>query len=169
MIYYGETMKNIETTININMDILRMIDDVSFKAKYSRTHIIRILMKKIVIHDTDTLTKHFSLVKYQKHDKKEKWHAFHITLSPAEYEQFLDMRKVFKMSVSLIVAYAVRKYLKQLVEELTKKITTTDNNGLNNYICSKIDIGGTICWITYWGIPSRFLQKTQSEHFDSKY
>ena len=70
-----------------------------------------------------------------------------------EYEYFLDLRKILKMSVSLIVAYAVEKFLDMLMKE-----NNTDNNRYRNYIIAREVIDNIICWKLIWGFP-RNLKK----------
>jgi hypothetical protein len=47
------------------------------------------------------------------------WKCFHLALWPDKYEFFLDLRKVCKMSVLFLVAYAVSKYLQEVIGYLS--------------------------------------------------
>ncbi len=61
------------------------------------------------------------------------------------------MRKFFKMSVSFILAYAVMRYL----DEVLKRNKSADNYCYQNYIFMKEVVNGIICWQIYWGIPQK--------------
>jgi hypothetical protein len=72
-----------------------------------------------------------------------------------EYEYYLDMRKFYKMSVSFILAYAVMKYINEVVNELLNGNKNTDNYSYRNYIFIKTTSNETICWQIYWGVPQK--------------
>jgi hypothetical protein len=138
----------IESTIYVNMRILGMLNRGAAITGRSRTYMIKILMQR-VMRDDQKLLKFYSRIKYQERDLKENWHRLHIVLNEYEYEYYLDMRKFFKMSVSFILAYAVIRYL----DELLKMNESTDNYCYKNYVFIKQLVNGIICWQTYWGIP----------------
>ncbi|MFC1669698.1 hypothetical protein ACFL20_04845 [Spirochaetota bacterium] len=140
-------MEYIETTININKHLLGKINSASRLMGKSKTEIIVILLKKVMVEGSSNV-KICRSVKYQDCDEKKNWHTFHIVLKSDEYEYFLDLRKILKMSVSFIVAYAVRKYLKSFL-----KSGFTDNNSFQNYILAREDADGIIYWLMFWGVP----------------
>ena len=107
------------------------------------------------MRDSYRLVRGNSPVKYQKRNLTGDWHRFHIKLNDYEYEYCLDMRKFYKMSVSLIVAYAVSNYLDEIIIKLldTNMREVTDNYHYKNYILIQEIIDSTICWKIYWGIP----------------
>ncbi len=136
-----------ETTLNIDHDILKQITRAALSKKISRSKMIILLLNKVMdeTHEPFFLGK---MVKYQKQKRPDNWHRFHLQVRPDEYEFFLDLRKLLKMSVSLILAYAVEKYLKQLI-----KRKTTDNYLHNNYLMIREIIDNIKCWKLYWGYP----------------
>ena len=140
----------IETTLYVNKSILDMLNRGVIITGGSRTHMIKILMQ-MVMKNNRRLLKSNSRVQYQKRDEKENWRRLHIVLNEYEYEYYLDMRKFFKMSVSYILAYAVMRYL----NELLKKNKNTDNYCFNNYVFMKKIEGGIICWQIHWGLPAK--------------
>jgi hypothetical protein len=96
------------------------------------------------------------MVRYQKRGSRAAWHAFHLRLREDEYEYLLDLRKLLKMSVSLILAYAVKKYLDKLLVFFQKAKPgkcLTDNNCFMNYVIIKEEIQGVISWRLLWGFP----------------
>ena len=140
----------IETTLYINKSILETLNKSSAITGINKNKIIKLLMQR-VMKDNQRLLKSYSRVKYQERDIKENWHRLHIVLNEYEYEYYLDMRKFFKMSVSFILAYAVMRYL----DEVLKKNKSSDNYCYQNYIFMKEVVNGIICWQTYWGIPQK--------------
>ncbi len=142
-------MNNIDTSLNINKDILIKINKVSNSSGISRTKIIVMLLKKMMKNESSKACIH-KTIKYQKCNEKTNWHTFHITFKGDEYEYFLDLRKLLKMSLSHIVAYAVNKYLKSLLLD-----KSTDNYSFTNYILAKEDADGIIYWKLFWGIPKK--------------
>ncbi len=71
----------------------------------------------------------------------------HMFLTPAEYELLLDLRKVYKLSCSGIIALAVERYIDKL------SLNMTDNNRFTCYVFSRFIMDGINCWAQYWGMP----------------
>ena len=57
------------------------------------------------------------------------------------------------MSLSCILAFAVKKYLKSLIFD-----KNTDNYTFTNYIIAKEDADGIIYWKLFWGIPKEMAK-----------
>ncbi|TFH42224.1 MAG: hypothetical protein E4G96_03870 [Chrysiogenales bacterium] len=143
---------SIETTINIAGNTLGKIISITKITGKRKQEIITWALNRLSA-DSDFHQVPWSRVKYQLRDKNSNWTQIHIYLSPAEYEFFLDLRKMCKSSVSRLVAIALDRYINEITEN--KKIS--DNYGLKNYALSRIVIHGITCWILYWGIPPRLL------------
>ena len=139
----------IETTLNIHIDTLGMINKISSVRKISRNKVIKSLLKKFMSKELNSFSFN-KCVKYQDSDSKENWHKFHIILDTDEYEFFIDLRKFFKKSVSAIVAYAVKKYFKDMI-----KLNNTDKYLFKNYVIIKETINNVITWKIYWGYPEK--------------
>ena len=137
----------IETTININVGTLEMINRISGIYQISRSRVIKNLLKKVMDKDLNSFSFN-KCIQYQVSDSKENWHKFHILLDTDEYEFFLDLRKFFKMSVSAIVSFAVKKYYKEI-----HKFIKTDNYRFKNYIIIKETINNLVTWKICWGWP----------------
>ena len=137
-----------ETTLNIHNDILIKICKAAEFKGISRSRIIILLLKKFMGSSVDFSM--FRCIKYQDKDLPEKWHTFHIQLREDDYEFFLDLRKFFKMSVSLVLAIAVKKYIDSL---FNKKFT--DNYLFRNYLMIRNVVDGIINWQLYWGFPPK--------------
>jgi hypothetical protein len=136
-----------ETTLNMRLDVYDMITRAARSRKISRSDMIAILLKKVMdgVLNPERIG---TLVQYQERGRKVGWHTFHLYIREDEYEYYLDLRKLLKMSVSLILAYAVEKYLNKIMKRLG-----TDNNRYRNYIIAKEFIDGIICWKFIWGFP----------------
>ena len=142
----------IETTINIHVGTLEMINKISRICQISRSRVIKNLLKKVMGRELNSFSFN-KCIKYQKSDAKVNWHKFHIILDTDEYEFFLDLRKFFKRSVSAIVSYAVKKYYKQMI-----KFKKTDNYLFKNYIIIKETIDNVITWKICWGYTEKMLK-----------
>lgn len=138
----------IETTIYVHKSILNKLVEGAAVTRKSINSIIKLLVQRIM-RDNQRMIKRNSRIKYQERDLKENWHRIHVVLNEYEYEYCLDLRKFLKMSVSFFLAYAVLRYL----DELLKNKIGTDNYYYKNYFFIKKTFDGTICWQIYWGIP----------------
>jgi hypothetical protein len=141
-----------ETTINLHIDNLTKITHAAELCGISRSETIMLIIKEMMNHipDADRIG---NMVRYQNRSNPDEWHTFHIQVRMDEYEYLLDLRKLFKMSVSLIIAYAVERYLKKLI-----KLKGTDNYRFKNYVVIREVVDSIICWRLYWGYP-RNLEK----------
>lgn len=144
---------HIETTININIDILDRLLDASSITGESKRNIISSLMRRLS-EDYERIAVPWKRIAYQKRDGKKKWKRLHVTLMPDEYEFFLDLRKACKLSVSRLVAFAAEKYLDEIIAEFMEG---TDNYRYSNYTISYLINNGIVCLIHYWGIPEKPL------------
>ncbi|HOT45139.1 MAG TPA: hypothetical protein PLM53_01455 [Spirochaetota bacterium] len=137
----------IETTINIHIDCLMKLSDIARRTGMSRTMVIAHLLK----YAMDVREKDIRCgrrVRYQAREKADGWHTLHVKLRPDDYEYLLDLRKLLKMSVSLILSIAVTKYLKRIMTA-----TKGDNNQIQNYMITKRIIDGITHWTFIWGYP----------------
>ena len=144
----------IETTLHIHKNILEMLNKSSEITGKNRTYLIKLMMQRIM-NDNQKLLKSYSRIQYQGRDTKENWHRLHVVVNEYEYEYYQDMRKFFKMSISFILAYAVMRYLEDIISELLNMNKSTDKYFFRNYIFIKETVNGAICWQLYWGIPQK--------------
>jgi hypothetical protein len=136
-----------ETTLNIHVNILKQITLTAESRGISRSAIIILLIQKVMADIADP--HHIGrLVKYQCRCRPEEWHPFHIQVREDMYEYWQDLRKLCKMSVSLILAYAVQKYLQNMLQK-----NSTDNYRFNSYLIIKEIFDTVIVWKFIWGIP----------------
>ncbi len=141
-----------KTTLNIQIDLLDQIKKVALSNGISCSEMIALLLKRIMqeIGNPENLG---IMVEYQDRCDPSRWHVFHVQVKEDTYEYWLDLRKLLKMSVSLILARAVKKYLWKPM-----KIGGNDNYRFTNYMISKETMDSIIIWKFIWGIPYN-LQK----------
>ena len=142
-----------KTTLNIRTYIMRQISQAAKAQSMSRSAMIAILLKKAMedIGNPDCMGR---LVQYQVKSKPEERHIFHITWKEYDYEYFQDMRKLRKMSVSLLLAHAVKKYLGK-----RNTIKKSDNYLFINYTIMKEVIDNIICWRFIWGYTPTIVKR----------
>ena len=140
-------MSKIETTINISIKNLESIMFASSVTGETRSEIIVRLLKQVMKKESleGSICRR---IKYQKSEVGESWRRSHVRFKGDEYEFFLDLRKILKMSLSHIIANAIKKYLNHLING-----KNTDNYLFNNYVIAKEDADGVIFWKLFWGIP----------------
>ncbi|MBN1498216.1 MAG: hypothetical protein JXA07_15695 [Spirochaetes bacterium] len=152
----------IETTINMRHSVFTRIDLASKRLNKPRTYIIRILLAKMMEEDKKLLHI-WTPVEYQRGDVSDRWKTFHLTLRQDEYEYCLDLRKIFRMSLSAIVGYATDKFLDDLIILFSKQddSSITDNYLYRNYIIAYRLIDGVHSWRIYWGYTHTDLFEEQ--------
>ncbi len=140
----------IDTTIYIKWIVIARIDNTAKMFSISRSKLVSLLLKRMM-ESKKTDKNRFIRVKYQKRDKHAQWIRRHIMLEPDLYEKNLDMRKLYKMSVSYIVTVAYKKYFDSVVQEL-KNGENTDKNR-RNYLCIGRRIGNLFSYTVFWDYP----------------
>jgi hypothetical protein len=135
------------TTINMRADVLTRIAKAAHVRGISRSEMIVILAKRIM-NDLPYPAPVGMMVQYQKRIQPPNWRKFHLRVREDEYEYLLDLRKLLKMSVSLLISRAVEKYLGDIL-----KWNDKDNYQFKNYLIVKEVIDDVICWKLLWGYP----------------
>ncbi|MCP4138430.1 MAG: hypothetical protein GY754_46160 [bacterium] len=159
----------IQTTINFRVSVLEKVNDAAETLGISRSAVIIKLLKK-VMNEKDFSARMAIAVQYQRltpvfdpdldpdsHDvpEEDSWHKFHISFQEDGYEMYLDLRKFRKMSVSLIVAYAVAKHLDSILGLPQEDPVLTDNYRFKHYVISSSEMHGVISWQIFWGLPEK--------------
>jgi hypothetical protein len=143
----GDGGNVLKTTINIATDVFNRIVAAAVIQGISRSDMINYLIKK-VMDDIPEPVRLGTMVQYQARRAPACWHVFHLQLREDDYEYFLDLRKLLKMSVSCILSYAVKKFLKRPIGKIN-----IDNYTFRNYLVIKEVVSGIICWKFLWGCP----------------
>lgn len=143
----------IDTTMNLDREVLARLDSAAEMLGVSRRHLVSSLLG-FAPRRACAAAGASDRVRYQERRDKGKWYKLHVRLRKDEYEFFSDLRKVMKMSVSFIIAWAIEQYLEELSEQMKDDV---DKYRYRNYaIMSKI-IGNVTCLIIYWGIPPNLI------------
>jgi hypothetical protein len=138
-----------ETTLNIDTGVLERITNAACARGVSRSKMICSLLKR-ALDNAPLMVRTGRLVQYQARRMPEEWRTIHVNFDEVENEYFQDLRKLSKMSLSLLLAYAVSKFLKVIMRN--KNI---DNNRYINYSLLTESIDSTITWRLIWGLPPR--------------
>jgi hypothetical protein len=143
-----------KTTLNIQAGTLKIITARARMLGISRSEMIIVLLKK-AMEDVPDPGRFGRLVRYQERSRPGDFHTFHIKLRVDDYEYVLDLRKLLKMSVSLILAIAVKRFIGNI--RSLRKLRDTykgDKNRFRNYVLAREFIGNVICWRIFWGFPA---------------
>jgi hypothetical protein len=141
-----------ETTIRLHKDIHAKI------IKTSRD--LQIPPTVVILRIAEETQKRFarlfngnSMVRYQRRDEPSNWRVLHLYLTQEEYELKIDMRNLFKLSVSLMIAEGVYQYLKKITSEIVcEKAKINDSYRQMNYKTFTI-VDGNIKWSIFWEAP----------------
>ncbi|MCP4137506.1 MAG: hypothetical protein GY754_41450 [bacterium] len=143
----------VNTTININIELLEKVEVASKLLKMSRSKVIIRLMDR-VMEKKEIPLEMFKQIKYQGRNLACNWKHIHVYPEMQEYEMWLDSRKILKRSVSLIVAIAINEYLDQLIEELSAAEKPGNQDRYpNQYLFLARESGGLQKFVIYWGFP----------------
>ena len=137
-----------KTTLNIDCKVLNKINKAANSRRICSSEMIIILLKKIMDKKINSKTTRLGrLIEYQRL-KAPVWHIFHIDFREDEFDYFLDLKKLLKMSLSKIVAWAVGLFL-------GKKRKFGDNyvGHYQNYVIIPDSIDSIPCFKFIWGLP----------------
>ncbi|MBP7584524.1 MAG: hypothetical protein KBA61_10845 [Spirochaetes bacterium] len=140
----------IATTLSMRKDVCKKLDNAVMLSGRARSELIVALMRR-AMRDFGRLVSHCKSVQYQDRAPKDAWRMLHVRIFAREYEYFLDSRKFFKRSVSLLVAYAIDNYL----DEVLYGVSDSDNYQFLQYAIIPKRVDTAICWQIYWGIPRK--------------
>ncbi len=141
----------IKTTLYITNERLKKLDRAAVNSGMKRSLIISALLRHLAGKDRPEHAA-FSPVCYQGRLEEHRWTRAHVSLRCDEYEFSLDLRKVLKMSVSFIVAFAIDHYLEELLSLMKGDI---DNYRYRDYVIMNTFVDNVMCWIIYWGLPQK--------------
>ncbi|HPA72230.1 MAG TPA: hypothetical protein PKY31_08180 [Spirochaetota bacterium] len=138
----------IDTTVYMRNDIAEWISDMAERAGISRNAMISALLHGFA-EKRPAGAKAWSRVRYQDRAPDGQWTRVHVRLKGDEYEYFIDLRKVFKLSVSYVIAIAVKEYGRSV------HVMNVDNYRYHNYAMIHFQEGYVHCWLFCWGIPPK--------------
>ena len=140
------------TTVNLNLNISNLITNAALLRNLSDSEMIVILLKK-VLADLQQPIRMWRLIEYQKRRPHKDWKPVHVNYNENEYEYFMDLKKISKKSLSLIITQAAEKYLQGINDE--KK---NYNNLCDVYTVTQEYIYSTRCLKIIWGFPPQLEQ-----------
>jgi hypothetical protein len=150
----------IDTTVHIDVELYEALSREAQRLKVSRVRLISSLLGHMSRRQRD-YARAWTRVKYQARREKGSWRRLHVGLRGDEYEFFMDLKKVFKMSVSFIIAVAIKRYLNELSALMEKD---NDSYRYRNYAMTQLMVGNITCWVLYWGIPPELLISPDPDH-----
>jgi len=138
---------NCETTMYIQEDLLLKVDDAAEKLGLSRSRVVSILLTKYMDSQREG-GRAFVKLRYQERDREVNFVTKSLSLREDVYEMWVDVRKVFKLSASLVIARAIMLYLDEILN---------GEDGPFNYFpmyYTNVRYHGKTCIITtIWGEP----------------
>gem|GEM_PF-827692 len=96
------------TSLNIKQEIFDLLEYTAFRMNIPVTVLIKRLIARFSKRYTSRLEYRECSITYQP--QAAEWHLVIITYTDEEYEQVLDIRKVWKLSVSFFVTMAFLHY-----------------------------------------------------------
>ncbi len=142
----------VKTTLNLSEQCVRLLDEYVTKSGLSRSDLIQKCIQEGIRRGRSVHS--YRRLRYQERDPDVKWSLVHVRLSGRDYELFHDVRKFFKVSVSLFIADAIDGFLREIVRKLISNPGGMDKNVVSCYsIISSVTGKGDICWKLYWGLP----------------
>lgn len=147
----------VKTTINITKPLFTKINEASMITGMTKNDIVMMLIKQISFtkgkFNPSKNLRFASQVKYQPREKeKNNWHKLHVRFSGGDYEYAMDLKKIFKLSISFILAKLLRKYLLEIIQSTGRKERWDSYRGCAYTLCFDL-VDGVVCWKIYWGIP----------------
>ena len=138
---------NISTTINIRKDLLVRMIRKKKKLEISLNSLVDLLLKKALNWNKNSV-RTFISIKYQPYNKELGFHKLHVNLDQVLYERCLDLRKLYKLSVSYILALCIKLYLELLSNDIAESYVT--DNYHNSYILMSKTEKGIFSFTIFW-------------------
>ncbi|MCP4135098.1 MAG: hypothetical protein GY754_29275 [bacterium] len=143
----------VDTTIHINIELLGKVEAAAKQLNISRSDVVIKLLDRVMKEKKIPLEM-FKQIKYQFRDLASNWKRIHVYPEVERYEAWIDMRKIFKRSVSLIIAIAINEHLDQLIVELSAAEKSGNPDSYpSDYLFIARESTGIQKFIMYWGFP----------------
>ncbi|MGB4268711.1 MAG: hypothetical protein WBK20_05965 [Spirochaetota bacterium] len=152
---------NIETTTCISYEHLDLLHSHATKHGMSlRTFISSLVSFAAQSQKVDI--RYFKQIKYRP--KGSKWKRLHLVLYNDEYEFFLDVKKLWKMSLAMVIAYCIDNVLYEFLKFLTKveedEDYYTDNYRYSGYTFEIGEDANIFFYTLYWGPHPAIVKKS---------
>ncbi len=153
----------IKTSLNLKKSQVKKLIAV---AKYNNTTISEIIncLANIALKRSNYKTKILRTTAYQENlSNCDTWHCQHVSFNGDIYEKCLDMRKFFKISVSLFISSAIDLYLKKLMKD--KMSLKDSDNYTGQYIVFFSKFGDFSQITILWGmVEGEEIKQLQKQH-----
>jgi len=145
----------IKSSVYINKEKLSLLENFSDNNGFSVNEIVTLLLQKILKDGNCTIRK-FIAVKYQDDDPDNNWETLTVNFKEVDYELFTDMRKFFKLSVSLLLAKAIDLFLDSLLSEIGEILLNYSDSEWNIRM-SDLETG--VIWTIFWIKTKQHMRK----------
>ncbi|MCP4133672.1 MAG: hypothetical protein GY754_22075 [bacterium] len=145
-------MDLIYTTFNTSMENFEKLQSSAKTMKISRSRLVELLVRRVMEEEPFELAL-FSTVKYQVSSGDDDWYHCHVVFNSSIYENCQDLRKIYKLSVSAIIAYAIATFLDELLLLKSPKMHVDSYH--HAYLFSKGEPDGIKTFVYFWGIPGQ--------------
>ncbi len=156
----------IKTTLVMSNEVIDLLDEAEQKTGKDRMMLALRAVGKMITCKENFIRK-TGRTEYQKRfdkitGKRIVKRRVKVKMLESEYDYLQDSRKVFRRSISLVVAIAVKLYISDIVDEImTNKGASEDNYPLANYAIIEKCIENITTFHIWWGIPPDLKQLIQ--------
>lgn len=123
--------KPVDTTVNLHQKQIERLEQAFQNSGVSVNELILLLFKRMM-EENENLHEKTRVIRYQ--EDSEGYRKHHVYMDYVEYDQKLDMRRMYKMSASLVLALAIDWFLDELLHYLLSK---KEGNAIVNVFSSK--------------------------------
>ncbi len=153
---------NITTTYVMCDDVIALLENAEETTKYPKEKLLMLAMRKMM-KDYEAYERTDSRIEYQKRFNEDtgeriKKQRVKMKVSFCDYNYFQDMRRIFRRSISLVMAIAVYTYLAEIIEKILNKeieAVLADTYPFQNYAIMGKCIENIPTWRIWWGVPSK--------------
>ncbi len=153
---------NINTTYVMCDEVIALLTEAEEKTKWPREKLLLLAMRKMM-KDYEVYERADGRIEYQKRFDEKSGHRINkqrvkMRVHSFDYNYYQDMRRIFRRSISLVMAIAVRTYLETIVEAILSKTNDTvlaDTYPFQNYAIMGKCIENIPTWRIWWGVPEK--------------
>ena len=142
-----------QSTFNIREDLIPRLEGAAETLNMKRSRVVEALLVKFM-DNTKGGEKSLEQLKYQIIKKGVKSKKMGIFWRRDVYERSLDVRKVFKISVSYAIAVSIERYLDELIKEIQHIESKGGAYNYNTFYFINADYhSNSFVYTTIWNNP----------------
>jgi hypothetical protein len=154
-------MAKIRTTSVMRKDVIKLLEAAEEKTGLAKIRLLVLVVRKL-LKNSKQYIRFSGRIKYQKRiDEETKLpipkKRVKFRLWEGDYYYFQDMRRVFVLSISHVLAIAVFTYLEEVIDEILTNINSEDEDGdnypLENYAIVEKCLKNITTFRIWWGVP----------------